>query len=65
MFEKGMHKSWKMLQNGAKMGAKIENKSIKNEVQKSMRKKARPGTLAQRVAPSNVLNISKRLVFVF
>ena len=39
MLEKGMQKTWTMLQNGAQMGAKIKNKSIKNEVRKSMRKK--------------------------
>ena len=47
MLEKGMQKTWKELQNGTKMGAKIQNKSIKNEVRKSMRKKdaimQRPG----------------------
>ena len=41
MLEKGMQKTWNMLQNGAHMGANIENKSIKNEVRKSMRKKGR------------------------
>ena len=39
MLEKGMQKTWKVLQNGAQMGAKIEKTSIKNEVLKSMRKK--------------------------
>ena len=39
MLEKGMQKTWEVLQNGARMGAKIEKKSIKNEVRKSMRKK--------------------------
>ena len=47
MLEKGMQKTWKVLQNGTNMGTKIKNKSIKNEVQKSMRKKdaimQRPG----------------------
>ena len=47
MLEKGMQKTWKVLQNGAQMGAKIEKKSIENEVRKSMRKKdatmQRPG----------------------
>ena len=45
MLEKGMQKTWKVLQIGAQMGAKIEKKSIKNEVRKSMRKKDRmPGS---------------------
>ena len=39
MLEKGMQKTWKVIQNGANMGAKIKNKSIKNEVRKSMRKR--------------------------
>ena len=47
MLEKEMQKTWTVFQNGVKMGAKIENKSIKNEVRKSMRKKdamtQRPG----------------------
>ena len=32
MLEKGMQKTWKVLQNGARMGAKIEKKSIKNDL---------------------------------
>ena len=47
MLEKGMQKTWKVFQHGAKMGTEIEKKSIKNDVRKSMRKKGsttqRPG----------------------
>ena len=47
MLEKVMQKTWKVFQNGARMVAKIDKKSIKNEVRKSMRKKdaieQRPG----------------------
>ena len=49
MLEKGMQKTCKMLQNGAHMGAKIEKKSIKNEVRKFMRKKRRMPGSARRV----------------
>ena len=45
MLEKGMQKTWKVFQNGAKMGAKIEKKSIKNDARKSMRKR---GSIMQR-----------------
>ena len=41
MLEKGMQKTWQMLQNGAKRVVEIQKKSIKNEVRKSMRKKGR------------------------
>ena len=34
MLEKGLQKSWKMLQKGTKMGAGIEKISIKMKVQK-------------------------------
>ena len=34
MLEKGLQKSWKMLQNGPKMGAEIDTNPSKNEVQK-------------------------------
>ena len=50
MLEKGMQKTWNMLQNGAQMGAKIKKKSIKNDVQKSMRKKGVVGIGAWRVS---------------
>ena len=44
MLEKGMQKTRKVFQHGGKMGAKIEKKSIENEVRKLMRKKGRmPG----------------------
>ena len=47
MLEKGMQKTWQMLQNGAKRVVEIQKKSTKNEVRKSMRKKdttmQRPG----------------------
>ena len=36
MLEKGMHKSWKMLQKGAKIGADIEKISIKMKVPKNI-----------------------------
>ena len=36
MFEKGMENERKMLQKGAKMGAEIENKSIKMKVKKNI-----------------------------
>ena len=49
MLEKGMPKTWQMLQNGAKIEVKIEKMSIKNEVRKSMRKKGRMPGPAQRV----------------
>ena len=39
MLEKGMQKTWQIFQNGAKLGTKIEKKSIQKEVRKSMRKK--------------------------
>ena len=39
MLEKVMPKIWKVLQNGAQMVAKVDKKSVKNEVRKSMRKK--------------------------
>ena len=42
MLEKGMQKTWKLLQTGAKMGANMEEKSIENEVRKSMRKRGAP-----------------------
>ena len=45
MLEKGMQKTWKVLQNGAKMGAKIDEKLVKKEVRKLMRKK---GAIVQR-----------------
>ena len=34
MLEKGLQKSWKMFQKGAKMGAEIEKISIKMKVKK-------------------------------
>ena len=34
MFEKGMQKTWRMLQNGSKMRAEIDTNPSKNEVQK-------------------------------
>ena len=40
MLEKGMPKTWKGLQHGARMGTKIEKKLVKNEVRKTMRKRA-------------------------
>ena len=49
MLEKGMQKTWKVLQNGAKMGANIEEKTIENEVRKSMQKKGRTGRGVGRV----------------
>ena len=42
MLEKGMQKTWEVLQNGARMGAKIEKQSIKNPIGKSMQKRAWP-----------------------
>ena len=36
MLENGMHKSWKMQQNGARMGAEIEKILIKMKVQKNI-----------------------------
>ena len=36
MFEKGMENERKMFQKGAKMGAEIENKSIKMKVKKNI-----------------------------
>ncbi len=42
MLEKEMQTIWKILQNETQTGAKIENKSIKTEVQESMRKKDAP-----------------------
>ena len=53
MLEKGMQKTWQVLQNGSKMEAKIEKKSIKKEVRKSMRKKGRMsgGSAARAGAP--------------
>ena len=71
MLENGMHETWKILQNGAKLGAKIEKKSIKKrgpEIDAKKEANDRPppeGRRVGRAAPSNVLNISKRLVFVF
>ena len=49
MLEKGMQKTWQIFQNGAKMGIKIEKKSIQKEVRKSMRKKGRMPGAARRV----------------
>ena len=34
MIEKGMQKTWNMVQNGSKMGAEIETNPSKNEVKK-------------------------------
>ena len=34
MLEKGMQKTWRMLQNGSKMGAEINTNPLKNAVQK-------------------------------
>ena len=34
MFEKGVQKTWRMLQNGSKMRAEIDTNPSKNEVQK-------------------------------
>ena len=34
MIEKGMQKTWNMVQNGSKMGAEINTNPSKNEVQK-------------------------------
>ena len=45
MLEKGIQKTWKVFQHGAKMGTKIEKKLIKNDVRKSMRKR---GSITQR-----------------
>ena len=36
MLEKGLQKSWKMLQNGIKMGAEIQKMLIKIRVQKNI-----------------------------
>ena len=36
MLEKGLQKSWKMLQNGPKMGAEIEKMLVKIRVQKNI-----------------------------
>ena len=47
--EKGMQKTRKAFQNGAKIVVEIQKKSIKNEVRKSMRKKGRMPGPARRV----------------
>ena len=49
MLEKGMQKTWKVLQNWAKMEAEIKTKSVKKEVRKSMRKKGPLGGGAGKV----------------
>ena len=53
MLEKGMQKTWKVLQNRANMEAEIEKMSIRKEVRKSMRKKGRMsgGSAARAGAP--------------
>ena len=43
MLEKGMQKTWHMLQNGAQMGAKIKKKSIKKRRPKIDAKKGGRG----------------------
>ena len=40
MLEKGMQKTRKVFQNGGKLGTEIEKKPVKNEVRKTMRKRA-------------------------
>ena len=66
MLEKGMQKTWKVFQNGTQMGAKIDQKrgpkidAKKGSHARSLWEVRRVG----RAAPSRVLNISKRLVFV-
>ena len=40
MLDKGMQKTWTVVQNGSKLGAEIEKKTVKNDVRKTMRKRA-------------------------
>ena len=49
MLEKVMQQTWKVFQSGTQMGANIDNKSIKNDVRKSMRKKGPLGGGAGKV----------------
>ena len=63
MLEKGMHKSWTVLQNGARTRAEIEKKTVKNEVRKTMRKRAHMQDGRHVAGAFLRLIISSRLVF--